>query len=129
MNTYDAVVERYLTVWNETDPGRRRALIAQLWTEDAQYHDPVMEGVGHTGIDALVQGAQQQFPSYRFRRVGQVDGHHRYVRFAWELGPADGPAPIAGSDVAVLADDGRLQRVIGFLDRVPAGAPEVEGGQ
>jgi hypothetical protein len=122
MDTYDAVVERYLAVWNETDPARRRALIAQHWADDAHYHDPVMEGAGHAGIDAMVQGAQQQFAGLRFRQLGAAEGHGRYVRFAWELGPPDGPAPIVGSDVAVLAADGRLQQVIGFLDRVPAGA-------
>jgi hypothetical protein len=122
MDAYDAVVERYLEVWNETDPTRRRALIAEGWADDARYRDPVMDGVGHAGIDAMVQGAQQQFPGYRYRRLGKVDGHHGYVRFAWELGPEDGPAPIAGSDVAVIGGDGRLQQVIGFLDRVPAGA-------
>lgn len=29
MDAYEAVVERYLAVWNETDSARRRALIAQ----------------------------------------------------------------------------------------------------
>lgn len=118
------LVERYLAVWNETDATRRGELIAQTWTENASYLDPLMEGRGHAAIDALVQGAQAQFAGFRFRRVGNVDSHHNYVRFAWELGPHDGPAPIAGSDVALLAADGRLERVIGFLDRVPAGAPE-----
>lgn len=113
-------VARYLAVWNETDAARRRELIARTWTEDAHYVDPLMQGDGYTSIDAFVQGVQQQFPGYRFRQVGVVDGHHSYVRFAWELGPARLPAPIAGSDVAILADDGRMRRVIGFLDRVPA---------
>jgi hypothetical protein len=122
MEAYDVVVERYLAVWNEADPARRRALIAECWAEDGSYNDPVMQGSGHSGIDALVQGAQQQFPGFRFRRLGAVDGHHGYVRFAWELGPEGEPAPIAGSDVAVITPDGRLRQVIGFLDRVPAGA-------
>ena len=122
MDAYDAVVERYLAVWNETDAARRRALIAQHWADDAHYHDPVMEGAGHADIDALVAGTQQQFASFRFRQLGAAEGHGRYVRFAWELGPPDAAAPIAGSDVAVLTDDGRLQQVIGFLDRVPASA-------
>jgi hypothetical protein len=124
MEQYVDVVERYLAVWNETDAARRRELIAQTWTEGASYRDPLMQGDGHAGIDALVQGVHQQFPGYRFRQVGAVDGHHTYVRFAWELGPQDGPAPIAGSDVAILAPDGRVQSVIGFLDRVPVGASE-----
>lgn len=118
------VVERYLAVWNETDAARRHTLITQTWTEDAHYSDPLMQGDGHAEIDALVCGVQQQFPDYRFRRIGAIDGHHNYVRFAWELGPAGEPAPIAGSDVATLAPDGRLEHVIGFLDRVPTGASE-----
>jgi hypothetical protein len=124
MEQYTDVVERYLAVWNETDAVRRRELIGRTWTDRASYHDPLMQADGHAGIDALVQGVHQQFPGYRFRQVGPVDGHHTYVRFAWELGPEDGPAPIAGSDVATLAPDGRVQSVIGFLDRVPAGAHE-----
>lgn len=124
MKQYADVVERYLAVWNETDAVRRRELITQTWTDGAKYQDPLMQGDGRAGIDALVQGVHQQFPGYRFRQVGAVDGHHSYVRFAWELGPEDGPAPIAGSDVAILAPDGRVQSVIGFLDRVPERARE-----
>jgi hypothetical protein len=124
MEQYADVVERYFAVWNEADGGRRHDLIAQTWAEDAHYIDPVMQGDGYMGIDALVQGVQQRFPDFRFRQIGAVDGHHTCVRFSWELGPEGGPAPIAGSDVAILSSDGRLQRVFGFLDRVPAHAPE-----
>jgi hypothetical protein len=124
MKQFADVVDRYLAVWNETDAVRRRELIAQTWTDGASYRDPLMQGDGRAGIDALVQGVHQQFPGYRFRQVGAVDAHHCYVRFAWELGPEDGPAPIAGSDVAILGSDGRLQSVIGFLDRAPTGVPE-----
>jgi hypothetical protein len=122
MDAYDAVVTRYLEVWNEADPARRRMLIARGWGEGAHYHDPLMEGIGHGAIDALIQAVHSQFPGYRFQQVGRAEGHSSYVRFAWELGPEGGPAPIAGSDVAVLGPDGRLERVIGFLDRVPTGS-------
>ena len=44
------------------------------------------------------------------------------VRFAWELA-ADGQPPlVAGVDFGVLAPDGRLRTITGFLDRVPTGA-------
>ena len=124
MEQFPDIVDRYFAVWNETDAGRRCTLIAQTWAEESGYVDPLMQGDGHPGIDALVQGVQQQFPGYRFRQIGRVDGHHNYIRFSWELGPAEGPAPIGGTDVAMLAPDGRLQRVIGFLDKVPAASLE-----
>ena len=61
---------------------------------------------------------QAQFPGFVFRRLGEVDAHHAFVRFSWDAGPADGEAVLAGTDVA-LVDDGRLRRVVGFLDCVP----------
>src|SRR5262249_56209048 len=35
MDDVNDLVERYVAVWNESDPTRRRSLIADLWTEDA----------------------------------------------------------------------------------------------
>jgi hypothetical protein len=108
-------VDRYIAIWNEGDAGRRRALIAQTWTDDASYVDPLMTGEGPDGIDAMIAGAQQQFPGHRFRLVAGPDVHHDRVRFAWELRGADGPVA-AGVDFAVVADDGRLRAVTGFLE-------------
>ena len=113
------VIDDYLAIWNETDRTIRQALIARTWTEDATYTDPAAETAGHDGIDGLVAAAQAQFPGFLFRRIGAVDAHHAFLRFCWEAGPTGGEALAAGSDVAVIGDDGRLRRVVGFLDLVP----------
>jgi hypothetical protein len=43
------------------------------------------------------------------------------ARFQWQLVPAGGGEPVAiGFDVAVTAEDGRIEGVLGFLDRAPA---------
>ena len=34
------LVDGYIEMWNETDPERRRALVAQTLTDDASYVDP-----------------------------------------------------------------------------------------
>jgi len=114
------LIDRYLAVWNETDPGRRGDLIARTWTDDASYVDPVMHGEGRAGIDALVQGAQAQFPGHQFRLLGTVDSYQDRVRFSWELAPDGGAAIVRGTDFGVVAADGRLRAVTGFLDQVPA---------
>ncbi|SDK61753.1 hypothetical protein [Nonomuraea jiangxiensis] len=49
-----------------------------------------------------------------------MDAHHDLARFTWELGPAGGEALVAGFDVAVLTEDGRVSKIHGFLDKVPA---------
>lgn len=113
------LVDRYLETWNETDAARRRKLIAQTWTENASHLDPLMEGEGHEGIDAMLQGVQAQFPHHFMRRVGEVDAHHNRVRFGWELGSKDGTTLVRGIDIGVVSADGRLESITGFLDQWP----------
>ncbi len=122
MTDFNTTAERYLGCWNDTDPVSRRAAIDELWAADARYTDPMVDAEGRDAIDATIGAVQQQFPGFVFRLAGPVDAHHQQLRFTWELGPegAD-PAPIVGFDVAVTDADGRLQTVLGFLDRVPAG--------
>ena len=111
---------RYIATWNEADPARRRNLIAAGWTEDASYIDPMMEGKGHEQIAALIDAVQERFPGHRFALAGQADGHNDRLRFSWTLGAPAGPVVAHGTDFAVLAEDGRLRSVTGFLDHVEA---------
>ena len=121
MSDVTNTIDRYIAIWNETDANRRRDLIAQTWTEDATYVDPLVSVEGYEGIDATVSAVQSQFPGFAFRLAGPVDAHHNLARFTWELASNGATEPLViGFDVAVLADDGRLQDVHGFLDKVPA---------
>lgn len=113
----DQLADRYLAAWNETDPAARRDLIAKTWTEEGTYLDPLLSGVGHDGIDAMMAAAQPQFAGLRFRRTSEVDAHHDVVRFSWSLGPDDALA-LSGQDFAVVAD-GRFQSITGFFDFMP----------
>jgi len=117
MTDINAVVAGYIATWNEPDPARRRALVADTFAADASYLDPLMSGEGHDGIDAMIAGAQQQFPGHRFELSAGPDTHHDRVRFAWDLvGTNGGPPVAAGVDFATVADDGRLRAVTGFLE-------------
>jgi SnoaL-like domain len=120
MSDYTTLAERYIAAWNQTEPEARRRAVTELWTADGRYVDPLVEVAGTEGIAATIGAVQEQFPGFVFRLTGPVDGHHEQLRFSWELGPAGEVAPIAGSDVAVTDGNGRLQTVLGFLDRVPS---------
>jgi hypothetical protein len=114
------IADRYIALWNEADQARRKALIAKAWTEDAIYIDPMMEGHGHDEIDAMIGAVHQRFPGHRFAVSGQPDGYGVRVRFSWTLGTADAEPIAHGTDFGIVADDGRLQAVTGFLDHVKA---------
>lgn len=113
------VVDRYIAMWNAEDAGDRRDLIAGTWSESCAYIDPLMAGEGHAGIDTMVAAVQERFPGHRFRRTSDVDAHNGRVRFGWELAAEGQPPLVKGIDFGVLADDGRLQSITGFLDQVP----------
>lgn len=115
------LASRYIDLWNETDPQRRRSLMAGLWTETGTYVDPLMQGRGHEQIDALIAAVHRQFPGFRFALAGRPDGYGSQLRFSWQLGPEGGEAPIKGTDFATV-ENGRLASVTGFLDQVPAAA-------
>ncbi len=117
------LIDGYIAMWNETNDARRRELIARVWTEGARYLDPMLEGEGRSGIDAMVRGVQERFPSHRFRRTSEVDAHHDRVRFGWEFGPDSGPAIVKGTDMGIVTD-GRLSAITGFFDQAPSAAAQ-----
>ncbi len=120
MTDHTTVARRYIELWNERTPARRRALLSENWTADASYVDPLMKGDGPDGIDALISGVQQRFPEFKFTLIGEPNGYGEHVRFSWGLGPEGVDSPIKGTDFAVLSGD-RIRSVTGFLDQVPAG--------
>ena len=120
------VASRYIELWNEKAPDRRRAILAANWASDASYVDPMTRSDGHDGIDAMIAGVQQRFPDFAFTLIGQPNGYgddvrFAHVRFSWGLGPVGADSPIKGTDFAVVRD-GRIQSITGFLDQIPQGA-------
>ncbi|GAA3148700.1 nuclear transport factor 2 family protein [Nonomuraea roseoviolacea] len=122
MSDINELIQRYLAAWNETDATARRAALAEVFAEDATYTDPLVSVRGLDGLDATIAAVQGQFGGLVFSLGGAVDAHHDIARFTWNLGP-EGAEPLAvGFDVAVIGEDGRITQVLGFLDKVPAGA-------
>lgn len=109
-----ATVDAHLEAYGETDPDRRRELIALAWRDDGRLIDPPMDASGHDGIHTMLGQVQGQFPGATFRRTSAVDGHHGYARYGWEL-VADSKVVLAGTDIVHTGDDGRLATVLGFF--------------
>lgn len=119
MSDPTSIAAAYLDTWNETDAEKRHALMKTHWSEDATYVDPLMSAEGAGQIAGLVGAVHQRFPGFRFKSLGTPNGHGRYVRLAWSLGPEGAEPPIEGSDLLTV-DGGRIRQVVGFIDRAPA---------
>jgi SnoaL-like domain len=121
MSNVNETVIRYLAAWNERDPKRRRAIVAETWTDDGGYLDAHRNGNGHGAIDAMIAAAQAQFPGYRINLVSGIEAHNNVVRFSWAAGGSnEAPLYLGGTDFATLAPDGRIKTVAGFTDAAPA---------
>ena len=119
MTDLNTIAENYITAWNEIDAARRQALLKATFTEDVSYRDPIMQGDGHEGVAALIDGVQQRFAGFRFSLKGKPDGFADTIRFSWNLGPEGTEPVIEGTDIGVI-ENGRLKSITGFLDKIPA---------
>ncbi|MET9610542.1 nuclear transport factor 2 family protein [Streptomyces sp. NPDC006512] len=118
------LLARYVALWNETDPARRRERVEALYAPDAVYvfyrKDPIR---GHAAIlDQLAYTHQVYGPmGYEFRSSNNATGHHDVVRFNWVMvSAATGEMEMSGQDIVVLAEDGRIQADYQFHDRMPS---------
>ena len=116
----ESTIAAYLATWNAVDEATRAELLAEHWSPSPLYVDPLAEGIGSKSISATIAAVHEQFPDFVFTQVGSVDSHHRQARFQWGLGPEGAEPLIIGFDVIVTDDEGRIETVLGFLDKVPA---------
>ena len=119
MTNAQDIAANYIATWNETDENRRAALIRHHWSDAPWYSDPLMTASSAEELSGVIGAVHGRFPGFRFTLVSRPDGHGDHVRFAWGFGPVDQEPVIEGSDI-VETRSGRIDRVVGFLDKVPA---------
>ncbi|WP_018635912.1 nuclear transport factor 2 family protein [Parafrankia elaeagni] len=122
MNDFETLVLSYLAAWNETDSATRRVAVEKILAPDVRYIDPIATAEGHDAVNEMIGAVRSRFPGLTMTLAGPVDGHHDQARFAWGLGPAGAEPLVVGFDVIERGTDGRIVKVLGFLDKVPAGA-------
>ena len=131
------LADRYIAVWNEPDPYRRRSAVTGLWTEDGAHilQPPEeiaeiaarpgigltarLEAVGHAELEARVTSAYEEFIApgeFRFRRRDDVQRLADVVKFRWEMVSKDGEVAGVGLELLVLAHDGRIRRDLQFIE-------------
>jgi len=112
-------VEAYMAAWNENDEAKRRALLEKAWADDGRYTDPMSDAPGRDALVALISQFQQQMPGASIAATSGIDEHHGRLRFAWKMTAPDGSTGMEGIDVGQLAEDGRLQSIVGFFGSPP----------
>ena len=111
-STLDAFIDRYMAMWNEADPVRRRTFVEELWAPDAGNYTQSIEAVGHDAIEARVTRSFEMFVGtgvHRFQPHQQYAAHHGAVRVWWEMVTvADGTVAATGHEFLLLDAGGRI---------------------
>jgi hypothetical protein len=132
----EELADRYVALWNEPDPDRRRGLVEGLWTEDGAHilQPPqemreiaerpglglaaTLEARGHAELEARAATAYEQWVgsgTMTFRRHDDVERLGDVVKFHWEGVSPDGEVAGVGLDFLVLGPDGRIWRDYQFI--------------
>ncbi|MBZ0296726.1 MAG: nuclear transport factor 2 family protein [Anaerolineae bacterium] len=104
----------YLAAWNEPDAMARQQFLREVWTDGGRYTDPQSDGEGRDALDRIIARLHRGVPGVQFSLDGAVDHHHTVVRFAWMMKQPNGSV-LHGMDFGDIADDGRLNRIVGFF--------------
>jgi hypothetical protein len=118
-----AAVADYCAAWSVTDRGARDRLLARVWAADGVYSDPAPTlAKGRAALSDVITDFQRHYPRTHFR-CSAPQMHHRFMRASWVLVRADGKEVTHGMDIYDMAQDGRIQRIVGFFGDPPAVTP------
>jgi hypothetical protein len=127
MTDPNELADRYVAMFNDPDPDRRRAAVKELWSTgavqvlnppqevrevaDTLAMSPIFESRGHAALEARVNRAYEQFAAkYEFRRSGDAARLQDVLTFRWEAILRDSGEPDGGGrHVFMLDPDGRIR--------------------
>jgi hypothetical protein len=120
------IVEAYLRAVNERDEAAREKLLEAAVTDDFVFTGMIEQTHGREAFNQLlgeILGASPEGNGEAMARTTEVDAHHGWLRFGWAIRSAEGGIvttsegeKMAGWYVGQLGPDGRLGRIIVFLD-------------
>lgn len=132
------LADQYVAMWNEEDPGARRAAVAELWADDGAqilqppeemldqaarigFINPVLEARGHHELEARVTRSYEEFVApgeFRFRARNDARQVGDVIRFGWEMVRVGDGDPVAvGLEFLILDVHGRIRLDYQFIER------------
>ena len=109
MASSDILEQNLSLVFNERDPQKRIAALADLYTDDAVMYEPENTVTGQAAISSTVESLLGGLPpEFLFVPSGATVGHHNVFCLRWTGIIPDGTVIVSGTDIAHLRD-GRIE--------------------
>jgi uncharacterized protein YndB with AHSA1/START domain len=108
------MVDGWFDAWAEADTDRRQQMLARVATPDVLFRDRFGCTDGVADLMPHIAAAQHFMPGMRMARQGDVRHCQGTVIAEWAARTSDGQDRGRGTNVFVLAADGRIEAVTGF---------------
>ena len=115
-----STLKDYGAAWCEPDEDKRRALLEKAWTGNGTYQDPSSQATNREELISLIGGMHKKFPGSGVVITSGASEHHGRIYFEWQMVTGDGNIAIKGVDFGTIAEDGRLEEIVGFFGPPPA---------
>jgi len=93
-----------LDVFNEPDPARRAAVIAETYSDDVVWHEPDRIIRGRDALERRAEELHAENPDWVFRPASPASGLDDIGHLEFLYGPADEPPRASGMDIARTKD-------------------------
>ena len=100
----DLMRRNLLEVFNEPDPARRAAVIAETYTEDVVWHEPDRIIRGRKELERRAEELRADNPDWVFRPAGPASELDDIGHLGFQYGPADQPPMASGMDIFFFND-------------------------
>jgi hypothetical protein len=108
----EELVDRYVAVWNETDPERRQSQISALWLPEGRHYVGVREVLGYAALEHRITDSHNKNvrdSGHYFRAVKDARALRDIVVFNWEMLPnAEDKVAAHGFIVLRVDAEGRI---------------------
>ena len=106
--------DAWFEAWCEGDAGARRGLLESCCTAEVSFADPHACVAGLDELNTHIGMARQHMRAASFARTGEPQACQGTALVPWEARTAEGQAFATGTNVLMLAPDGRIARCIGI---------------
>jgi hypothetical protein len=102
-------------VFGESNAGRRRVAIQDIYTEDCVLYVPPGVFVGHDALDKFAGDLRATHPHFVYTSHGEPQALHNMGILAWHSGPRGEAPDYTGLDVTIIRD-GKIAALYVFLN-------------
>ena len=117
MSDTQKIIEDYVVAWNSSDSIERATIMERILADDCQYFDSHMPEpiVGNESHSSFIDRFKGKFPDLKLNLTANVDSHHDYFRFKWQMVKGDGNVFIQGAFFGDIKES-QITKLVGFVD-------------